>query len=253
MGTYLTTIALAMIIGPMLTTILVNYFTYSQILLISSLPSFIVALTIISLEKNLFEDENRENNIASSSFMDVLRKRDFTLVCTSTLTYSLAQGLFLAFFPIYAENTFLLTASIISLLYMVRGLFNVLVRAPTGKISDRIGNKFPMILGMILITFSFLTISFKVPLLILVLALALIGVGWGIRAVASMTFIGKILPEEEQGIGMALFFNMFDIGIVVGSIAGGILTSFVSLNLLFRGVAVLMIPGTLLLFLLSNA
>ena len=58
-------------------------------------------------------------------------------------------------------------------------------------------------------------VSFRIPFFLLALVIALIGAGWGIRAVASITFIGKILSREEQGVGMALFFNMFDIGIVL--------------------------------------
>lgn len=252
MGTYLTIVALALIIGPLLTAILAGFCTYPQILLISSLPSFIAALTLISFSEYKAEVKNVEVRRNALSFVEVLRRKDFTLICFATLTYSLAQGLFVAFFPIYAEETFLLTASIISLLYMVRGIFNVLVRSPTGKLSDKIGNKFLIIFGMCLIAFSFLLISFKVPFLILATAIALIGVGWGIRAVASINFIGKILPERFQGVGMALFFNMLDIGLVFGSVVGGFLTSFIPLNLLFRGMFIILIPGILLLFFLPN-
>jgi len=98
----------------------------------------------------------------------------------------LAKSLFLfgvaiyaTLFSIYAQERLMLSASLISILFTARGGMNALVRIPTGKLSDKIGRKKPLIIAYLLYALPFLVDSLTANYIFLFLAMASYGAGWG--------------------------------------------------------------------------
>jgi DHA1 family multidrug resistance protein-like MFS transporter len=145
-----------------------------------------------------------------------------------------------------------LDAAFVSTLFTVRGLFNVTIRPLTGKLSGSIGIKKLIISGMILTSLSFIIIFLKLPLYTLFIALALSGMGWGMRAVSSVSYIGLALRDREQEVGMALFFNMFDIGVFLGSTTAGFISYFIPINMLFGIYSIVLLLGGFVLIYIES-
>lgn len=81
-----------------------------------------------------------------------------------------------------------------------------------GRVSDRIGRRFPIILGCIVSGLPFLAISFVADFWVL-LSLAVI-YGFGFATVTSSTsaLISKLAPKELVGTSMGFLDTMMDVG-----------------------------------------
>jgi DHA1 family multidrug resistance protein-like MFS transporter len=184
--------------------------------------------------------------------LQILKRREYIIIFIATLVYASAQGLFRSFFPLYAESTYLLGAAFISSLYTIRGVANVVIRPITGLLSDRLSPKYLIMLGLFLTSLSFYVFHITPPLFAIAIAMIISGIGWGMRAVSSTGFISTNISDSEQEMGMALFYNMFDIGIFLGSTTGGVLMSFTGITSLFGDYAVLLLIGAFLLLLIRE-
>jgi predicted MFS family arabinose efflux permease len=242
MGTYLTVIAIAIVVGPALTALLLSFIGYTELFILAAIPTSIFAF-IIMLYKDEGNNDGSTHPPLKGNIKTILSNKNFLLISASALAYSLALGFFRAFFPLYVEEEYLLDAAFVSTLFTVRGLFNVIVRPLTGKLSSNVGAKKLIISGMILTSTSFIIIFLKLPLYTLFVALALSGLGWGMRAVSSVSYVGIALRDNEQEVGMALFFNMFDIGVFLGSTTAGIISYFIPINILFGIYSMVLLLG----------
>ncbi len=254
MGSYMTMVALAMVAGPGLTAILSNYMDYHMIFILASIPSLIFSPILLFIGDDEINEEINGGFTWSISkgILNLFRNRDFILICISALAYSSSLGFFRSYFPLYIGEVYLLGAAVVSTLYTARGVFNVLIRPVTGFISSKFGVKKLIIGGMGLTALAFLMISMNLPLYILFIALVISGIGWGMRAVSSVNFISLVLRDEDQEVGMAFFFNMFDIGIFIGSVTGGLLSLQISLSTIFWVYSIVLVIGTAVLFLIKE-
>jgi predicted MFS family arabinose efflux permease len=187
------------------------------------------------------------------SVFDILKNRYFLIISITALTYSLSNGFFRSFFPIYIKDYYLLGAAYVSTLYFVRGLFNLFSRPITGSFAGRIGIGRLVFIGMSISVVPFVILYYKPLLPLIVFAMVLSGIGWGMRAVSSVSLISLSLHRDEQDVGMALFYNMFDIGVFIGSTLGGFLSIYLPLNVLFGMYSIVLLVGTIASIHLWNA
>lgn len=101
-------------------------------------------------------------------------------LCFYEFAFQVAEGVFATLFVVHAEEKLLLTASLISLLFAIRGLANTVIRIPAGKVADRIGRRFPFYLAAILLTVTFLSLAVVQSFLALSITMLIYGVGFGI-------------------------------------------------------------------------
>ena len=247
MGSYMTITALAMFLGPGVTSLLSIYVNTSFIFILSSIPTFIFSFLILYMARKEVHGLEVGEKSLTRGFSKLINNKVFMLISISTITYSLSLGFFRSFFPIYMGNIYLLSISFISALYMVRGVFNVISRPISGFLEDRIGVRNMIIYGLSFVLLSFILIFLQLPLSFIIIAMILNGIGWGLRAVSTVNFISFVLDEKLQDIGMAFFYNMFDIGLFVGSITGGVLSLYTSLNLLFGVYSIVVFIGIIVL------
>lgn len=227
MGIYLTSVGLSVFLGPLITSALTTILDIRYIFMIASIPSLLCTLLLFGVMKG---EEEFNNDFGGDTGFNIIiglkhlwRNKGFILICLSALLYSSSMGFLRSFFPLFLESRYLIGAGLISLLYSLRGFTNVLSRPISGFLSDKIGVSILVVSGLLLSAFSLFIISTTPSLEIIALMMALFGIGWGIRAVSSINFMGFYLSDEDKEIGMAIFYNMFDIGVTVGSITGGAL------------------------------
>ena len=227
MGIYLTSVGLSVFLGPLITSALATIFDMRHVFLIASLPSLLCMILLFSIVGQGIEDEEDSDANEGYNILIGLRhlwsNKGFVLICLSALLYSSSMGFLRSFFPLFLESKYLIGAGLISLLYSLRGFTNVLTRPISGFLSDKIGVGILVVSGLVISSLVFLVFSMVPPLEIIIIMMAIFGIGWGIRAVSSINFIGFYLSDEDKEIGMAIFYNMFDIGVTIGSVSGGAL------------------------------
>lgn len=227
MGLYLTSVGLSMFLGPLFTTVLTSFMDIQYTFLWAAIPSLMATILLIS---TLHGESTSVKSDASSlqesflhGFKRLVNNWGFILICLAALLYSTSMGFMRAFLPLFLKEEYLIGASLISLLYSIRGLTNVLSRPLAGYLTDRIGVGILVVTGLLISSSVLFGLSFKPSLEIVALLLAIFGLAWGVRAVSSITFIGFYLNEEDREVGMAIFYNMFDIGVFIGAILTGYL------------------------------
>ncbi|HID17591.1 TPA: MFS transporter, partial [Candidatus Bathyarchaeota archaeon] len=171
-GKFYTSIALAMLSGPFLTAGLLKFLSYKQVFL--SLLAFPLA-GLASLTK--LGGLRRGAGGAVKRFAAASRNLLFALL--ATVSFFVATGVFDTLFPVYATSALLFSPATVSLLFGVRGGLNALARVPSGKLSDRVGRRKPLILAYLLAFLALLSLLKAGSPGPLFLSMALYGCAWG--------------------------------------------------------------------------
>ena len=230
MGMYLTSVGLSIFIGPFITSAITSFFNIKEVFLAAVFPSLLCTLLLLSVINRRYADVNSDESDRVQynmleGFKRLWNNKGFILICIAALLYSSSMGFMRAFLPLFLNEKYLIGASLISLLYSIRGLTNVISRPIAGFLTDKIGVGSLIVTGLFLSGLVYIILAFIPPLEIVALLLAIFGFAWGVRAVSSINFIGFYLAEEDREVGMAIFYNMFDIGVSLGAISTGYLLS----------------------------
>ncbi|UCH38064.1 MAG: MFS transporter [Candidatus Bathyarchaeota archaeon] len=165
-------------------------------------------------------DRVKQKRSIKGSFRTVLQSRNMIALYLTMPTLFFTAGVFSTLFSVYANATLLLSPSVISLLFAVRGLADTFTRIPAGYISDRIGRKWPLIVSLSLIVITFICISIR-NFAFIIFGFIIYGIAFGIRTVTMSALAGDSVPPEDIGLTMAFLFATTDAGSSLGSIFAG--------------------------------
>lgn len=251
MGRYLTFLAIGMLGGPAICAVLVSYFSYSQLFLLSaSFP--LLGFLIVSLWSpevpRLHLDDNGSPKVGIlDSLRMIFGNRNVMLLSFCRLSFSVTQALFLALFSVYLDDLGISESSI-ALLFMVRGFSNSLARLPAGSLSDQIGRKKPMAFAFALLVVTYIVLAYAERPIIFGVALAMYGIGWGTRAVSEWALLTDLVEPEIKTISISYLSSIFGLGSTVGSMTAGVLAATLPMPMVFllaAGVNLVAIPGIL--------
>lgn len=256
LGRYLTAFGLAMFCGPLLCSVLTDVLSYRQILLVNLV--FPLSSATLFLASGFTRHPGSGDRVEGGrgavrdSVTRVLASGTARMLMVIAILISVATSVFAALFSIYAEETLLLSPSLISLLFTVRGGANALIRAPTGQVSDRLrSRRVPLIVAYALQALAFLAISLTGSYPLLLGGMAAFGLGWGMRAVLSNTFYVENVEARDRDLGLSIYISMFGVGQFLGSILAGVLAvslptpSILQLSVLLLGVAIALMTFTI--------
>ncbi|MGD8505404.1 MAG: MFS transporter [Candidatus Bathyarchaeota archaeon] len=254
-GVFFTSVGLAMICGPFLSSFLISYLTYQLTFLLLSLIPLIGFVLYLQFSGGYqVSRQNFDDGAGKGSFARIIRNRNIQALCVARILFSFTAATFATLFSVYAEQTLLFAPSLISLLFMARGAVNALTRLPSGKLSDRIGRKTPILAGYTTTIFVFLLLAAIRSPLAFVPVMGLYGFAWGMRVPSEAALLSDSLDADDLGLGIAFLQTMFPLGIAMGSIISGVAAQYYSIPTLFQVSSILMIPAaiTILMLLKSN-
>ncbi len=236
MGVYFTSIGAAMLAGPILSSLLTLKMGLRQLFLISttfpvlSLVAFLLLIKPWEREENRKVDEKEVESGGGSrgSLARIFKIKNVIALCSARVAFSLSMGIFSTIFPVYAKDILGLTPSLISLLFSFRGLTNVLIRMPAGRLSDKIGRRKPFLLAYVIIIIVFILLTYTENFTYLMIVMALYGVGWGMRVAPSTALLSESVASEDRTLALATFMTMFDVGSTMGALLAGFTANFLS-------------------------
>ncbi|MCW4039670.1 MAG: MFS transporter [Candidatus Bathyarchaeota archaeon] len=120
-----------------------------------------------------------------------------------------------------ARNELNIDSSILALFFTLRGLANTCGRLPTGRLSDWIGRKKPLISSFILFAVIFFLLSEIQHTALISLLIFLYGMAHGIRAVSEWSFLGDIVSRKNRSLANFYFSSVFDFGMAIGATFAG--------------------------------
>lgn len=246
-GVFFTSIGLAMISGPLLSSLLLQFLGFNGFFVVLSLfPAIGFAIYFIgSSGKDLSSVEKYNTGIRSIG--RVLKNRNVLALCSCRVLFAITASMFATLFSVHAEDALLITSSLVSVLFMIRGMSNALLRLPSGKISDRIGRKKPILLSYIILAGVFLLFSETNSFIAFALTMTLYGFAWGLRVAPETALVSDLVDSEDASVGIALLQTMFPLGATIGSILAGWLALTTPIQTIFKLSSLVIVPAIIIL------
>ncbi len=97
---------------------------------------------------------------------------------------------------------------------------------PSGAIGQKLGRKFPFLLGFTVFALSSLAIAFSPTILWAIVFRAVEGAGAALMLTLAIPLLLKAFPPEERGKAVGISSTSWSIGALLGPIVGGYLVSF---------------------------
>ena len=189
----------------------------------------------------------------------VLTNRTVLLASFLMVVSTLGLGLLEPTFPLYLEENFSMSPTGIGLVFGVMMLFYGAMSPAAGKLSDRLGRKKPIMVGLLAtaILMPFLAVARNVPVLFVLMGS--VGVTFALFSTPALPLVTDALPEISAGENapagtvfglMNLFFSL---GFALGPLIGGAIMGWAGLAwaLVFCS-TIMAVAGVVILILLPD-
>ena len=154
-------------------------------------------------------------------------------------------GVIWGFIPLYADQKFAASGSVIGVLIMLGVFISGLFHIPMGYLADKISKKLMVIAGGLLVSYAILSFIWAAKLMDLIWATVLFGIGGGISMPALMALaVLKGSRINAMGSIMALMTVAHSLGMLIGALLGGMMMDFFQLHWSFPLGAVVMLVCT---------
>jgi MFS family permease len=221
-GTWYTIISIAGLVGPIIGGYAATIASgYNLVFYIATVIGFMALFLGFGIPE--IKDTNESGKEEKSKGMT--KKEKNTLVYASLLTIIplFLRFVYTTFMPVFAKESekFLLNPLEISLAFTIMGLVGLFAPLLFGELSDKIGRKKIIILGMGLNAFTFILLSTTPGVIIIYLTSAILAFGTAAVSPPLMALLtDKILPAN-QGIAIGVFGAGEDLGILIGPVIVG--------------------------------
>jgi predicted MFS family arabinose efflux permease len=244
--------ALGLIVGPLLGTFGTLFFDIPftfELVSIITLVSFALSLyTVRDKELRIRYQGQRDQSPKRS--LTFLKEEWFLLNVAAYFAYALIYGTLIAYFPLYAVQLFGFKNYDITTLFFIFFVFALLSRLILTKKNDTKFLKKMLVIsiGISITMLAFISVVSILPLF--VLAFTFIGFGHGFVYPITALFISKNSNTQQRLTVNTLYYTSFDLGNALGPILASMMFSFLPLNLVFFGSAIL--PAILLIVIATN-
>jgi len=214
MGIFRSSQGLAFIIGPMIGGTIAHFLSIYA-------PFFTdFGLTLLGISLFLFlvpEVRRKREKVTHPLEMLKFMRRDLTLMKIASLgfTETFAFASLCAFVPALAIKLGMSTVEIATFFTAEAAVFTV-TTIVIGTLSDKIGRKPMMILGLTFSSASLISFFFAQEYWLILLLMALYAFGSSSVYIMSSTMAADILPEENKAMLFGAFDAVMDLGLVVG-------------------------------------
>jgi MFS family permease len=137
----------------------------------------------------------------------------------------ITQGLTTFVTPFYLQDVLKLSPSFIGLIFLAPSLLSMVLSPVSGALTDRIGARFLLILGVLILMAAFLigaNLRADSHWILPAILLALTGVGSAFFNTPSQAVMVSSLPKEHWGIAIGLINGIFGLGQMLGISLSGI-------------------------------
>ena len=137
----------------------------------------------------------------------------------------ITQGLTMFITPFYLQDVLNLSPTFIGIIFLVPSLFSMVMAPVSGAMTDRIGARSLLILGVLILMVAFLigaNLRTDSHWILPTLLLALAGIGSTVFNTPSQAVMISSLPKEHWGIAIGVINGIFGLGQMLGISLSGI-------------------------------
>lgn len=259
MGRFYASIGAAMIVGPLVTSLLTLRFAFQLVFIFAlTLPSIGLVVFLLSglslLRRPLLTDtvRGRGSNSVFPSLKRILLQRNIILLSASSITFFIALGAFETMFPVYAKQDLALETFQVSLLFTARGIPNALARIPAGVLSDKVGRRIPLVFSYAVTFLALLLVSLVSDLYLLMFLIGLYGLAWGARTAPTAALYSDNVSSRDTGWVSTVIWLTSDVAVALGSGLAGALAMMLPTPQILRATSLLVIVGLLGILFISE-
>jgi MFS family permease len=160
----------------------------------------------------------------SGEILDGEKRKAFNGIFAANFVSTFGESIPQSFQPLFLASLGVQPA-VIGLFYNVRNIAQTIIRVPIGQLSDRIGHRQLMILGLSLISLVPLLYSFSVNTYLPLVAMLISGIGVSIYYPPSEAYASNLYPSDRVGEAMGRFHLGWAISSIIGPVVGGYLAT----------------------------
>ncbi|MDM8540534.1 MFS transporter [Desulfococcaceae bacterium HSG9] len=256
MGLFNTAMFLGLSFGPLLGGLIKDQFNLNAAFIsmgVLSLIGFLLCyfwLPPTHTEKifNKTRNNNQRNDkISPLTWHQLYTNRGIVAILVFRFVYAACIGVVWGFLPVFADFEFKLSGSSIGILVMIGVFISGLMHIPMGLLADRLDKRLMVIFGGLIVSYSVLSFLWSDGFSGLLIAGICFGIGGGISmpALSAITVIkGNVIGA--MGRLMAITTMAHSLGMMVGSLMGGVMMDLWKLHYVFPLGALIQLLGTLL-------
>lgn len=147
-------------------------------------------------------------------------KREFKNFCNYRLLFGISYSLMIPIIPLYFKSIGMTTVTI-GMLMSLFGVAKTLIQVPAGVISDKIGDKISLTIGMLLMSFIPLGYIYSNGNLRIGIIYVMQGIILGMMAPATYSVLSRSIDINRRGESTGLASAVFTIGGGIGAAVAG--------------------------------
>ncbi len=160
----------------------------------------------------------------SVELLDGEKRKAFNRIFAANFASTFGESIPQSFQPLFLASLGAQPA-VIGLFYNVRNIAQTIIRVPMGQLSDRIGSRQLMILGLSLISLVPLLYAFSVNTYLPLIAMLISGIGVSVYYPPSEAYASNLFPSNKVGETMGRFHLGWAISSIIGPVVGGYLAT----------------------------
>ena len=212
---------IGMVIGSGMSGYVIEQLGFRGGFMLSSGLAFI-ALVLIVLPPQIRRDTKDQVAITSlklSDIPEVIANRTLLLMAAITLAeFVMSSGLIYTVFPLYAEESLMITETRIGYLMGARSIGFVIAMFTMGNLADRMGRKPILAFGIISTAALIFLLSFVTAYFAMAMIICLIGFTSGAIWIVGPVISAEAVRPDQRGAAIGTYRTFFDLGSVFGPI-----------------------------------
>jgi len=214
MGLWGTFISLGIGFGQALSSLTAKQFGMNGLFIAASLLSVVSLLFLFKVEETLVPVKRFHPEQLRLKSDEIIERHVIPVAIIMFLS-AICSGIIFVLSPEIAKFLHIEDKGWFFLWYV---LSTIGVRLFAGKVSDKIGRRETLLIGMIVLTVSMVIIGFSHSTLWFTLSAVLFGVATGISSPTIFAWTADLSPEHRRGIGAGTMFIALEAGIFFGSV-----------------------------------
>lgn len=234
---------IAIVIGPFVGLLLIQYMSFRSLFIVSSILMVIAVIFSLLIDAQKLTSPHKTST--TLKLADLIDKNALPIALISALV-GIAYGSILSFVPVYAESISLEHVS--SYFFLVYAIVMIASRPYLGRMFDRRGPKIVLIPSLIVFAIGLIVLSTTKTVFVFLLAAALIGLGYGTILPGFQTIAVQRAGANRSSQAFSTFFTFYDIGIGLGAFIWGVISASYGFSMMYVLSGVLIAFTVLILY-----
>ena len=253
MGMFNMSMFFGLSIGPLIGGFVKDYYSLDTAFVCMGFLSLVAFLTSLFFLPPVVTEKNYGSRKPPKEWKHIIGDRNMAGLFLFRFAYTASIGIIWAFLPVLANIEFSLSGFSTGILVTLGVLISGILHTPMGIVADKFNKRILVAAGGLVIVFSMFFFGRSESFNDLLFSSILFGIGGGLSMPALMAlavFKGK--ATNAMGSVMALITTAHSLGMLVGSLAAGLIMDMFRLREAFYSGAGIMVIGIILFLFLTH-